>query len=262
MCRRKLLILLTLFLIAGASGPFFWETNNDPETRRKLEAFRAMIQSLAAIQSDPAVSEKLTDKELQLELRVLKVYLTDSRAFVFAEKSDNKLYAGLFKQGDPDAAWKALDGVSDLTSRPQLKTRSGQQALLNLGSTVTLMGSTISPIAFWHEFSELIEMTPFLRERSEVILDLHIAVNKVIPTSHSSGEPTYESFRDDKTRVRIHLGDTLLVGGLKVPVSHINTSRIPYLSEIPVVGSVFTKRSERVIEEELLIVVKPQLIGN
>lgn len=71
----------------------------------------------------------------------------------------------------------------------------------------------------------------------------------------------YETTVSDTIRVGCRSGETLVVGGLRQTRVEKRTVPVPVLSELPVVGDSMRYRTSEAIEEELVIVVTPTVLG-
>jgi general secretion pathway protein D len=60
----------------------------------------------------------------------------------------------------------------------------------------------------------------------------------------------------------VQSGQTVVLGGLILESTTEGRSGIPVLQDIPLMGNLFSKKTEDVFRTELLITVKPQVITN
>ncbi len=63
-----------------------------------------------------------------------------------------------------------------------------------------------------------------------------------------------------ETMVRVHDGETVVLGGVIRGDESINVRRVPLLSEIPIIGNLFTSRRVEQNNTELLIFVTPKIV--
>ena len=59
----------------------------------------------------------------------------------------------------------------------------------------------------------------------------------------------------------LRLGETLAVAGLAMRGRGVKTLKAPLLSDLPAIGSWFTYSHEREIDEELIVLVTPRVLG-
>lgn len=66
--------------------------------------------------------------------------------------------------------------------------------------------------------------------------------------------------KDMATLAKVKDGDTLIIGGLIDKTTVKNEKRTPLLSDIPLLGKLFTYTSEQIISTELVILLRPRII--
>ncbi|OIQ44421.1 MAG: MSHA biogenesis protein MshL, partial [Gammaproteobacteria bacterium MedPE] len=69
------------------------------------------------------------------------------------------------------------------------------------------------------------------------------------------------SIRESDTMIRSASGDVVVIGGLMSSRTTDNTSKVPVLGSIPFLGELFTNRQEEVKKTELIILIKPVVVG-
>jgi len=87
---------------------------------------------------------------------------------------------------------------------------------------------------------------------------------KVITVAESTVElPLARSdIRETDTIIRARSGDVVVIGGLMTTLSKQEESKVPVLGDIPLMGELFTNRSNREVKTELVIMLKPTLVTN
>jgi len=69
-----------------------------------------------------------------------------------------------------------------------------------------------------------------------------------------------KSVKNADTTARLHPGETLVIGGLIRSEDIERITRIPILSELPLVGNLFILRSRTHKETELIVFLTPHVI--
>ena len=84
-----------------------------------------------------------------------------------------------------------------------------------------------------------------------------------IGTEFKISEVTANSFltRKAQTSLVIEDGQTIVIGGLMRSKSDINSSGIPYLRDIPILGYLFGGMSDDFTKTELIFLVTPRVIN-
>jgi len=92
----------------------------------------------------------------------------------------------------------------------------------------------------------------------DVIVDLHPVVNSLEGLS-SAGVPQI-STRDTQTLVHLKNDQTLVIGGLIQDTYQKQTSTIPILGDLPLIGRIFRSDSINSTRNELVIMVTPHIL--
>ena len=66
--------------------------------------------------------------------------------------------------------------------------------------------------------------------------------------------------REVKTQAMVDDGETVVLGGVFEKVTRNNVDKVPFLGDLPAVGSLFRRNQQENTKLELLIFVTPQVI--
>ena len=165
------------------------------------------------------------------------------------------------------------DGDSKVLARPKVLTLDNESALIRLTSNETV-GFKITTDTQGKTQAEpertttgiILGVTPQVNDGGYLTMVVAPSVTTTVPTKVSPPAGA-GSVRDPKTRgthvsVRIHSGDTLVVGGL---IDRENTHalrKVPILSGIPVVGEAFKNDEVNDLASELIVFVTPRILGD
>jgi type II secretory pathway component GspD/PulD (secretin) len=139
------------------------------------------------------------------------------------------------------------------------------------GTPTTAFVQAVNPVPY--NFGIALSVTPQIRDNDQVRLWLNpevrtrIGEKEFTQTQVIGGEevnnsiilPT-TSWQAVWTNVIVQDGDTLVLGGLVQDQTIKGEERVPYLSQIPVLGTLFRSRSREVSQSSLLIFVTPDII--
>ncbi len=145
---------------------------------------------------------------------------------------------------------------------PSLLTLSGEQASINVGGLVpiptTAVGnvSTVQGFRF-QRFGVQLSIRPTLIEGGDIIaLDVAPSVSRPAPGLGIAGGVTGFTAQSVRTSVRVHAGQSLVVGGLLSFSDSLDETNLPWLRKFPIFKS---KRRNRA-ETELLFVITPRFV--
>jgi general secretion pathway protein D len=93
-----------------------------------------------------------------------------------------------------------------------------------------------------------------------VTMMINQQVSSPVPTTTSGiGSPSF-SQRSIQTQITVQDGDTVAIGGMIDEADTYNTSGIPFLNRIPILGAALGSRSYSSSRSELVIFLTPKVI--
>ncbi|MGL4476074.1 MAG: pilus (MSHA type) biogenesis protein MshL [Shewanella sp.] len=173
-------------------------------------------------------------------------------------------------------------GDVDVLSSPRVTASNNQKAVIKVGTDeyfVTNVSSTTvasaTPVTtpdveLTPFFSGIaLDVTPQIDKLGNVLLHIHPSVidvtqqTKIIKISDSILElPLAQSeIRESDTIIKAASGDVVVIGGLMKAANKEITSKVPFLGDIPWLGEIFTNRKKSKQKTELVILLKPIVVG-
>jgi general secretion pathway protein D len=170
------------------------------------------------------------------------------------------------------ATISALQSVTNVRvlSSPQLLVLDNQMARLQVGdnvpyltqsaqSTITDTADIINSVAY-QETGIILQVVPRVNSGGLVTLDVSQEVSEVATTSSSSIDSPTFSERKVRSHVVVQDGQTVGLAGLISDNVSRGNAGIPYLKDIPVVGSLFSTQTNTRQRTELLILITPHVM--
>lgn len=156
-------------------------------------------------------------------------------------------------------------GLARLLATPTLVTMSGQMAKFNVGGEIPIptTDSNGSTNIIYKEYGVLLEFTPIIIDKKTIMLNVSPEVSSPDwSLGTSSGGVAVPGIKSRKAHATLQLkdGQTFVMAGLLKEDSHVVTSKIPFLGDIPIVGTFFTSKEVEKNETELVIIVTPRLV--
>jgi general secretion pathway protein D len=174
--------------------------------------------------------------------------------------------------GDVQVALQALKNITDvqIVSAPKLLILDRQQASFQVGDLVpTITQSATSVITAgapvvnnvqYQPTGVILTVTPHINSGGLVTLDIEQEVSDVVPTTTSTiNSPTFQQ-RRIKTKVMIQDGETISLAGLISEKKTQGNSGVPYLQDIPVLGTLFSTKTNNRDRTELLVLLTPHVV--
>ena len=174
---------------------------------------------------------------------------------------------GIFENGEISVALEALasNGSAKILSDSTLVTLSGEPAAFLAGgefavpSTVGLNGVGVATTTF-RGFGTSLIATPTVVDHDLIRLNVIPELSEIDNGNAVGGIPGVNVKRV-QTRVELREGQTIVLGGLFERQQRAEVTRIPWLGEIPVVGTyLFNRKTATEDETELLILVTPEIV--
>jgi len=165
-------------------------------------------------------------------------------------------------------AWEEA-GKLDVLSRPYILASDNQAANITVGQRVpfitntrtTETGQTINTIQY-QDIGIILNVTPHINPEGLVILDVAPEISALtgdtVPISEAVDAPVFAK-RSAKSRVAIHDGQTIVIGGLMEDKKTDNVHQVPLLGDIPILGALFRHTTTETTKTELLIFLTPHV---
>ncbi len=151
------------------------------------------------------------------------------------------------------------EGKARVLSRPRLACQSGKEAELLVGgekpvlTSQNVYGSGQSTQVEYKEYGIKLKIKPSVSlEERRIKLGLNVEVSDVGTADFlgSANAPTAKAYpltkRNISTELALNEGQTLAIGGLTRQRLEEDIRRTPFLSDVPVLGSIFRKKTTRI----------------
>jgi pilus assembly protein CpaC len=181
---------------------------------------------------------------------------------------------GIFDKGDFDIMINALrqNALLKILAEPNLIALNGAHANFLAGgkfpvpipqTTTGGVGTTVT--VQFEPFGVELEFVPFIQVDETIRLTVHPSVSSIDPTLGTvlvpGGTPVPGlNSREAQTTVELHQGQTLAIAGLLQLTLSGQTTRIPGLGDLPIIGPFFSNTTGQRMEKELIVLVTPYLV--
>ena len=190
--------------------------------------------------------------------------------FTLAVKSNN--FAAFFEL-------LKTQGDLNVLSSPRVSTVNNQKAVIKVGSDaffVTKQDITPSttagvPATVTTELAPFfsgiaLDVTPQIDDVGNINMHIHPSVSDVSEKKISIGatqtiSTALSSIQESDNIVRASSGQIIVIGGLMKEASTDDNASVPVLGDIPILGNLFKHKKVSRIKKELVILLKPTVIG-
>lgn len=161
----------------------------------------------------------------------------------------------------------------NVISSPHIMVTDNQVAKINVGASVpvqgqsTITGATgaaaITTSVVYVDTGVVLSVRPHINAGGLVTLEVAQEVSDVQNGVTTSGlnSPTINK-RTAQTTVAVQSGDTMVLAGLIKDDKSADSSGLPLLSEIPVVGALFGAKTDASTRRELIITITPRVVND
>jgi general secretion pathway protein D len=162
------------------------------------------------------------------------------------------------------------DGSTRILANPQLRTTEGVPALARFGEKVPVPVTTFAPIATggipqqpitsynYQDVGVNIDITPRTHHDDDVTLALKVVVQAISGTGFGN-LPTFAN-REINTVIRLKDGETNMLAGLIRDDERKSMNGIPGLSDIPVIGKVFSYSHTESTQTDIILTLTPHIV--
>ncbi len=106
----------------------------------------------------------------------------------------------------------------------------------------------------------IVEVTPQVTNSGEIVLKVHTEVSDILERNPVDGDVDKLSKQVSETILRVKDGQTVVIGGLIKNSTKYSKQGVPLLSDIPLIGALFSQTSDEREDNELIIVLKARRV--
>lgn len=232
--------------------------------------------------------------QVLIEASIIEVTLTDGFEFGLEWAFENYLGGGDFGLGSldlggglqsqvPGFSYSVTDSAGavkavvnalaeksliNVISTPSVMVLDNHTAAIHVGdqqpirnaSTITTGGNVQNSIQY-KDTGVKLQVTPTVNDGGLVTLDIDQSVTDVGPVDAATGQRSFLE-RNVTSRVAVRSGESIVLGGLIRDNDSSGRTGVPFLMDIPLVGSLFSNRRDASARTELLIFISPRVVEN
>jgi type IV pilus secretin PilQ/predicted competence protein len=161
-----------------------------------------------------------------------------------------------------DIALSALEtgGDGKIISRPSVVTQNNQQAEIIQGRQIPVQTVANFTVTTRYVNAALeLRATPQITAEGTIIMTIEIQNNAADFGNLVNGIPPI-TMQSAKTTVMVPDGGTTVIGGIYRTEDSVTRERVPFLHQIPILGSIFKNLARTKTSRELLIFITPRII--
>nr|WP_320148065.1 secretin N-terminal domain-containing protein [uncultured Anaeromusa sp.] len=193
---------------------------------------------------------------------------TEKRDFLWGTVRYGKSPSGVPYEFYYQAKINALvsQGQAEILACPKITTLNGKTAYINIGDSVpipresTEQNGRTTVTYDYRDVGIILRYTPQVQADGQITAAVHTEVST--PQLETQlAPPAYRfSKREADTQVRLHDGQTMVIGGLIGRSETKAVSRLPFLAELPVLGALFRNQYHEKEDTEVVIFLTARVV--
>ncbi|RLC02116.1 MAG: hypothetical protein DRH34_07940 [Deltaproteobacteria bacterium] len=187
--------------------------------------------------------------------------------FDISKIASKELYLSL-----PTATLKLLkkDGDTKILAKPQIRVSSSEKASILIGEKVPLRSNRVvqtdGATTYDYVYQDIgvkLTVEPVVNMYEQVSMKLVIEISTLGSNVGTILDPQFAiKTRTIDTALTISDGDSVIIGGLIEDADRTTTQVIPWIGELPGIGSLFATESSEVVKTDILMTITPVIIRN
>jgi general secretion pathway protein D len=165
---------------------------------------------------------------------------------------------------------KQQNGRTNVLANPRIRVKSREKARIHIGDKVPVITTTAGATGFVSESVNYLDVGLKLEVEPQVYLEDDVGIKIGLEVSNianqiktSSGTIAYQvGTRNATTTLRLKDGETQVLAGLINDEDRRSANRVPGLSDLPLVGRLFSNNDDTVNKTEVVLLITPHVIRN
>ncbi|HEY2337517.1 MAG TPA: type IV pilus secretin PilQ [Burkholderiales bacterium] len=152
------------------------------------------------------------------------------------------------------------DGKGKIISSPRVLTADQVEALIEQGTEIPYQQASSSgaTAVSFRKASLSLKVKPQITPDSNVIMTLDVN-NDAPGTTTPAGVQI--NTKHVKTEVLVENGGTVVIGGIYTQQDRTDTTKVPFLGDLPVLGIMFRSNTTTTSKTELLVFITPRIVS-
>ncbi|MFZ2160915.1 MAG: cohesin domain-containing protein [Sideroxyarcus sp.] len=162
------------------------------------------------------------------------------------------------------------DGETNLLANPRIRVKNHEKANIHIGDKVPVITNTTTSTGMVAESVTYLDVGLKLEVEPTIYLDSEVGIKVSLEVSNiakqiqnTNGSLTYQiGTRNAATVLRLKDGETQILAGLISKEDRKSGNGIPGLGQLPIVGRLFSSRSDTTSKTEIVLLITPRVVRN
>ncbi len=161
------------------------------------------------------------------------------------------------------------NGAAHILSEPSVLCTNNKEASIQVGQTQSILtqaqqttqgqGNIINSYSR-EDIGITLKVKPRLSSNNKVTLEVEAEIEDVLPGSSASADRPTTTKRKVVTNAIVNNGETIILGGLIKSAGGKNTTKVPLLGDIPILGKLFTSNADAESKVNVVIYLTPYIV--
>lgn len=169
----------------------------------------------------------------------------------------------------------ASNSRATILSSPRLMARNGETALIQVGDEVPVLsqqiattstaGGTAGNLLATYQYRStgvILRIRPVIHSGDQIDIDLSQEVSQPVQTTAGTTTTPTISTRRVETKLTLRNGSTMLLAGLIDGSQSDGNGGVPFLKDIPILGSLFRNQTVKKSRREMIILITPYIAND
>ena len=171
---------------------------------------------------------------------------------------------------NPSLNLRAENGDTDILANPRIRVKNHDKAHILIGDRVPVITTTstanagVSESVSYLEVGLKLDVEPNVFLNNEVGIKVNLEVSNIVrEVTSRSGSLTYQiGTRVANTNLRLKDGETQALAGLISDEDRKSTAGLPWLSDLPMLGRLFSSETNDRSKTEIVLLITPRVVRN
>ncbi|MHB1641476.1 MAG: type II and III secretion system protein family protein [Acidithiobacillus sp.] len=171
-------------------------------------------------------------------------------------------YAGIVSSITSQINLAVQNGQAYILANPRLVTRSGGTATFLAGGEVPIpVSAGFGAVSVTYKnYGVKLKIQPDVDHQGNILATVNTAISQINPALTVQGYPAFLTRKTDSV-VNVHSGQTIVLSGLIHATGANSINKLPWLGDIPILGTLFRDTQFQHNQSELVIFVTPEVIN-
>jgi len=151
-------------------------------------------------------------------------------------------------------------GRASILAEPRIATLNNHEATLLVGETFPVVTTNLQtgfPTVTNIDVGVRLRLTPTIGDDGSITAEMHPEYSQI--TGFNNSFPIVANRKVDST-LRVHDGETIVLGGLFSDVDSDTLTKLPLLGDVPVFGAFFRNRQKSHTKDEVVFYITPHIL--